>query len=103
MVRPYCVAVGWAERFSPRRLPHPPMEARSIIFSVRIASLGLQSHVHILDRPLFGKVLLPCPDPSAPPARFRKASQDYSGLKRFLGRPLFDKAPLLSLNPSARP
>jgi hypothetical protein len=35
------------------------MEGRSIIFSVRIASLGLQSQVGILHWPLFGKVLLP--------------------------------------------
>ena len=66
-----------------------PMEARSIIFSFRIASSGLQSQVGILDWPLFGKVLLLSPNPSAHPARFRKAVRDYSARKRLLGRLLF--------------
>lgn len=41
------------------------MEVCSIIFSVRIASLGLQSHLGRPDRRLFGKAPPLCLNPSA--------------------------------------
>jgi hypothetical protein len=50
------------------------------IFSVAIASttsLGLQSQLGYLDRPLFGKILLLSPNPSTHPAHLRRAGRDY--------------------------
>src|SRR5439155_25023520 len=52
-------------------------------------------------RPLSAYALLRSSDLSARPARFRKASRDYSVRQHFLGRLLFDKGRLLSLNLSA--
>src|SRR2546429_433482 len=49
------------------------VEVRSIIFSVRIASLGLQLQFGYLDWPLFGKILPPCLNSPARPALFRRA------------------------------
>ena len=79
------------------------VKVRSIIFGVGIASLSLHSQLGLLDQPLFGKVLLLSPSPSARPAHFRTPPRDYSARQRILDQPLFGKVLLLSLGPSARP